>query len=211
MKLESIHTGKTREVINDGEKISTGIFKEKISGTAFVTKTGIVDDEQANLKVHGGINKAVYAYPVEHYIFWKEQRGDLEFYPGAFGENLSTTGLEESEVYVGDIFQIGEVKLSVTTPRLPCYKLGIKMKEKSFIKEFLKAERTGFYFKVLKEGNITAGDVIQKVGDDGYGLSIKELVQLHTTRKKDMELLKKAVNSPTLEEAWRSDFAKKIK
>lgn len=210
MKLLSIHIGKAKKVSHNGKTVTTGIFKNKVEGRLLVTKTGIKGDEQANLKVHGGINKAVYAYPSEHLEFWKQQRRDLEFYPGVFGENLSTSGLSEAEVCVGDIFQIGEVKLSETTPRMPCHKLGIKMKDKAFIKEFLKAERTGFYFKVLKQGEIQAGESIQKVGDDGYGLSVKELVQLHTTRKNDIELLNKAGNSPTLLEEWRSRFTEKI-
>lgn len=210
MKLLAICTGKAREVVYNGQTVTTGIFKEEISGSAFVTKTGIESDQQANLKVHGGVNKAVYAYPSEHFEYWRAKRSDLEFYPGVFGENLSTTGLDESEVCVGDIFQFGGVTLSVTTPRMPCNKLGIKMKDKGFIKEFLRAERTGFYFKVLEEGEISAGDEIKKTGSDGYGLSIKELVQLHTTRKDDMELIEKAVHSPTLIESWRSGFAKRL-
>lgn len=210
MKLKSIHTGKVRKISHNDEKVTSGIVKEPVSGKVFVTKSGLEGDQQANLKVHGGVNKAVYGYPNEHFEFWNEQRSDLEFYPGVFGENLSTSGLDEENVCVGDIFQIGEVTLSVTTPRMPCKKLGIKMKDKGFIKEFLKSERTGFYFKVLEEGEIEAGDNIQKVGDDGYGLSIRELVKLYTTHKHDISLLTKAAKSPTLQEDWRRDFAKKI-
>ncbi|MFN1834471.1 MOSC domain-containing protein [Balneola sp. MJW-20] len=210
MKIESIHIGRTKEVVHNNESIRTGIFKELVFGAQFVTKTGIRGDEQANLKVHGGIYKAVYAYPSEHYEFWKSKRPDLEFSPGRFGENLCVSGMDENEVCVGDEFQVGEVILKVTTPRMPCSKLGIKMGDMGFVKEFLQAERSGFYFSVLKEGEIEAGENISKIGDDGHGLSIKECVQLFTERKKDKELLNKAISCPSLIDSWKEDFSTQL-
>lgn len=210
MKIESIHIGKVQAISFNGETVHSGITKEAVEKKVFVTKTGIIGDEQENLKVHGGINKAVYGYPAEYYEFWKAQRLDREFYPGLFGENLSVTGMFEDQLCVGDQFKMGEVILSVTTPRMPCNKLGIKLQDKSFIKEFLQAKRSGFYFKVLQEGEIEAGMEIQKIGADGHGLTITELVELQSTRKDDVELLKKAIESPSLQDDWKQDFLERL-
>ena len=210
MKIESIHIGKVQAISYNGETVRSGITKEATEGKVFVTKTGIVGDEQQNLKVHGGINKAVYAFTEEHYDFWKKERTDKEFYPGLFGENLSVTEMFEDSVCAGDEFQIGDVILKVTTPRLPCNKLGIKMKDKGFIKEFLLSGRSGFYFQVLQEGEIEAGMEIQKIGEDGYGLTISELVELQSTKSKDEVLLQKAIDAPSLIEDWKEEFREKL-
>ena len=205
MKLNSIYVGKPREVEYNGQTVSTGIFKEEISGPVKVNFLNIEGDQQADLTVHGGRDKAVYAYPSEHYEFWKKERPDLTFAPGVFGENLSTTGLDEN-VCVGDTFKIGTVVFQVTNPRMPCYKLGIKMKDSRFIKDFMDARKNGFYLRVLEEGIIEAGDTIQKTGDDGHGLTIDEVIQLYTIRKQDVDLLEKAVNSPSLPKDWTEYF-----
>lgn len=210
MKLLSIHIGQVREVKYNGRMTTTGIFKQEVNGPKNVSFLNIEGDKQADLTVHGGENKAVYAYPAEHYDYWEEKRPDLEFYPGVFGENLSITGLKEKDVCVGDVYKIGSVVFSVTTPRLPCFKLGIKMGDPTIIRDFLLANKSGFYFKVLEEGIIEPGDAIEKVSNDGYGLSITELVALHSTEKQNKELLQKAINSPTLQDDWRDDFEVKL-
>ena len=210
MKLLSIHVGQVREVEYQGKIITTGIFKQEVSGPRKVKTLSIEGDKQADLTVHGGENKAVYAYPAEHYDFWEEKRPDLEFYPGVFGENLSITGLNEKKVCVGDVYKIGSVVFSVTTPRLPCFKLGIKMGDPTIIRDFMQANRSGFYFKVLEEGAVDAGDTIEKLSDDGYGLSIMELVDLYGAQKQNKELLQKAINSPSLQADWRDHFEVKL-
>ncbi|MEL6193586.1 MAG: MOSC domain-containing protein, partial [Bacteroidota bacterium] len=175
MKIEGIFLGQIKELEYNGRNVTTGIFKEAIEGPVKVTFLTIEGDKQADLSVHGGVDKAVYAYPTEHYNYWKKARPDLSFGHGTFGENLAVSGMEESSVFIGDEYQIGEVTFKVTTPRMPCFKLGLKMGDPTFIKDFLKAHKTGFYFKVLKEGLVDAGDSIQKIGDDGYGLSVEEV------------------------------------
>lgn len=210
MKLVSIHVGKPREVDYNGQNVSTGIFKEEISGPVRVHSLNIEGDKQADLTVHGGPDKAVYAYPIEHYDFWKKERNDLEFRPGVFGENLSVTGLNEKEVCVGDVYHVGSVVFRVTNPRMPCFKLGIKMNDTRFIKDFMDARKNGFYLRVLEEGEIEAGNEIEKTGEDGYGLTIDEVIQLYTIRKNDADLLGKAVNSPSLPEDWKEYFELKL-
>ncbi len=206
MRLESVFVGKPVKADYNGGRISTGIFKKLVEGPVKPTSFNIEGDKQADLTVHGGVDKAVYAYPVEHYDFWKKERPDLQFTPGLFGENLSTAGLDETHVCIGDVFEIGSIILQVTSPRMPCYKLGIRMNDSRFIKDFMKAEKNGFYFKVLKEGTIEAGDSILKVKQDGHRLTVAEVIQLYTTRKSDKDLLTKATTSPSLPQDWIDHF-----
>jgi len=146
-----------------GDAVSTGIFKDPVHGSVRVAFLNLEGDRQADLTVHGGPNKAVYGYPSEHYEFWRAQRGRREVRWGAFGENLTTAGLLEDDVHVGDRYRIGSAALEVTQPRVPCFKLGIKFDDQRMPKQFLQSRRTGFYFKVLEEGEIAAGDKIERL------------------------------------------------
>ena len=206
MRLESIYVGKPVEADYNGRAITTGIYKNKVEGPVKVSSFNIEGDQQADITVHGGVDKAVYAYPSEHYNFWKKEREDLHFEPSFFGENLSTTGLDEIGTCIGDVFEVGSVVLQVTSPRMPCYKLGIRMNDPGFVRDFMKAEKNGFYFKVLQEGTIDTGDEIRKVRQDGHDLTVQEVIQLHTTRKSDKDLLRKAVDSPSLPQDWIDHF-----
>ncbi len=211
MRLEHIFVGKPIEADFNGKTITTGIYKEQVKGLVRVEKTNIVGDQQADLTVHGGINKAVYAYPIEHYQFWKKERSDLSFRPGVFGENLSISGVDEETICIGDRLRLGEVELSVTSPRMPCYKLGIKLKDPGFVRDFMKAEKNGFYFKVEQEGEIASGMQIEKVSTDGYGLKISEVIQLYGSRKNEKALLEKAINSPSIPADWRDYFEVRLR
>jgi MOSC domain-containing protein YiiM len=146
-------------------RVATGIHKQPVAGSATVRKSGIVGDEQADLSVHGGPDKAVYAYPSEHYGFWAAQRlktlkREEPLAPGAMGENLTLQGILEKDVWVGDRLAIGGVVLEVTEPRSPCYKFGIKMGFSHAIKLMVQSGASGFYLRVLQEGNLQAGDVV---------------------------------------------------
>lgn len=210
MKLQSIFVGKLKEVTFQGKKVATSIFKYQVKGQVRVHDTYLEGDKQADLTVHGGVDKAVYAYPLEHYEFWKSERPDLNFEAGVFGENLSVTDMNEEDVCIGDIYQIGTSQFSVTSPRMPCFKLGIKMNDPGFVKEFMQARRTGFYFKVLEEGSIQSGDTIEKLSVDGHGLTINDVVLLYSTERKNKELLQKAISAASLPDDWREFFVKRI-
>ena len=210
MKLLSIHVGRSKTVVYQGKEISTGIFKEEIKGQVKVNKLNLEGDQQADLSVHGGVDKAVYVYPFEHYAFWQKERSDLAFSAGIFGENLSITGLDETQVCIGDVFKIGTAVFSVTIPRLPCFKLGIKMNDKTFVKDFLQAERTGFYFKVQTEGIIQANDSIEKISTDSNQLSVREVFRLYYVEKDNSTLLKKAIHTQSLPDDWKEFFQKKL-
>src|SRR6266851_5832454 len=166
MKLISLNVALPRIVEYNGEPVATGIFKESVQGPVMLRTLNLDGDRQADLSVHGGVSKAVYAYPSEHYEFWKREFTDMELPYGMFGENFTTEGLFEDAVNVGDRFRVGQTELMVTEPRMPCYKLGIKFGRSDIIKKFLQSRRTGFYFAVLKDGRVEAGDEIELISRD---------------------------------------------
>ena len=161
MRVMSVNVGMPREVDRRGMKILTGIFKEPVASRLAVRRLNIEGDGQADLTVHGGPDKAVYAYPSEHYGPWREQLG-RELAPGMFGENLTTEGLLEDAVHIGDEFRVGTARLVVTQPRLPCFKLGIRFGDPGIVKSFVRAGKPGIYFSVLEEGEVAAGDPIER-------------------------------------------------
>jgi len=142
-------------------KVLSGIIKNPVAGSVIVGKLNLDGDRQADLSVHGGEDKAVYVYPSEHYAFWRKQYPGVKLDWGTFGENLTTVGILESDVHIGDELAIGSAKFQVTQPRFPCFKLGIRFNDQEVIKTFLDSERTGFCLKVVKEGRIKAGDPIK--------------------------------------------------
>lgn len=161
MKLVSLNVGLPREVEWRGEMVTTAIFKLPVTGPMAVKALSLAGDRQADLTVHGGERKAVYAYPSEHYAYWRAELPDADLAYGAFGENLTTSGLLETELGPGDILDIGTAAFTVTIPRMPCYKLGLRFDRLDMVKRFWLSRRCGFYLSVLREGIITAGDAIR--------------------------------------------------
>ena len=158
-KIISVNVGSPRSIQYGDRIVSTGIFKIPVNGRIRVGNLGLEGDGQADLTVHGGPGKAVYAYPSEHYVFWEDELQTMLPY-GMFGENLTTEGLLEESVSVGDRFQVGSAELIVTQPRFPCYKLGIKFSRMEIVKQFQASGRSGFYLSVAKEGEVEASDSI---------------------------------------------------
>ena len=173
-RLRSICVGGPREVEWRGDIYTTSIFKEPVEGRVRLNRLNLAGDKQSDLSVHGGPNKAVYAYPSEHYPYWREELPNFPLPWGAFGENFTTDGLIETEVCIGDRFRIGTAELVVTQPRMPCYKLGIRFDRADMVKRFVKAGRSGFYLKVVAEGEVGAGDPITLVERDQNGISVAE-------------------------------------
>jgi MOSC domain-containing protein YiiM len=210
MKLVSLNVGLPRIVESNGEPVTTGIFKNPASGPVMLHTLNLDGDRQADLTVHGGVSKAVYGYPVEHYEFWKRELPDMELPYGMFGENFTTEGLLEDAVNVGDRFRIGEAELMVTEPRMPCYKLGIKFGRTDIIRRFLQSRRTGFYFAVMKEGVVEAGDEFELLSRDGNAITIADITRLYAFEKDDMETLRRVVKLEALSESWRGYFLKQL-
>lgn len=168
-------------------------------------------DRQADLTVHGGISKAVYGYPVEHYEFWRRELPDMQLPYGMFGENFTTEGLLEDALNVGDRFRLGGAELMVTEPRMPCYKLGIKFGRSDIIRRFLQSRRTGFYFAVVKEGEVEAGDEFALISRDDNEITIADITRLYAFEKDDAETLRRVVKLGALSESWREYFQKQLR
>ena len=211
MKIISLNVGKPRLVIVNEQPVSTGIFKEPIDGRVMLRTLNLDGDRQADLSVHGGPYKAVYVYPSEHYPFWKNELPDMELPWGMFGENLTTTGLLETETHIGDRFRVGTAEVKVTQPRLPCYKLGIRFQRNDIIKRFLVSERTGFYLSVLKEGEVGAGDEFELLERNTSDVRVVDVVRLYSSDRRDLDLLRRAIASESLPGSWREHFRERLR
>ena len=211
MKLVSINVSEPREVEWKGRKVTTGIFKEPVAGRVAVRTLNLDGDAQADLSVHGGPSKAVYAYPSEHYGRWRGELDDMELPWGMFGENLTTEGLLEDEVSIGDRFTIGTATLQVTEPRVPCYKLAVRFGRADIVRLFLASGRSGFYFRVLEEGEIETGDEIEPVSRNSSDVTVADIMRLYTTEKTNTELLRRAISVSALGEGWRGYFEHQLK
>jgi MOSC domain-containing protein YiiM len=206
MKLLSVNVGMPREVVWKRKTVRTGIFKEPVRDRVMVGLLNLDGDGQADFSVHGGADKAVYVYPFEHYDYWQSELPHTELTPGSFGENFTTTGLKEEELNIGDRFQISTVKLMVTQPRLPCYKLGIRFGRLDMVKRFLGSRRAGFYSRVLQEGEVEPGDAVKLVSRDRSNISVADIIQLYVREQENPELLYRAAQLEALPENWRNYF-----
>jgi MOSC domain-containing protein YiiM len=209
MRVVSLNVGLPREVEWRGRTVLTSIYKAPVDRRLRVTSLNIEGDRQSDLSVHGGVDKAVYAYPAEHYEFWRGELPRAELPWGAFGENLTTEGVLE-DVRIGDRFRIGSAEFVVTQPRMPCFKLGIRFGRPDILKTFLRSGRSGFYFAVTKEGEVGAGDPIEPIARAHEGLTVAEVVRLYTVDAENQELLRRAVQTSALPGSWRDYFRERL-
>jgi len=210
MNILSVNVGQPRAIFHEGRPLCTGIFKLPVEGRVQVAVLNLAGDRQADLTVHGGPSKAVYAYPAEHYAFWRHEFAGGAFPWGSFGENLTTAGIFEEELYIGDRLCAGSVELVVTQPRLPCYKLNVRFNRNDMAKRFLRSRRTGFYCAVAREGNIGAGDTIQFLSRDENRVSVADITRLYASGKNDFAGMRRAVSVPDLPESWRDYFHERL-
>jgi MOSC domain-containing protein YiiM len=211
VRVVSVNVGKVREITWRGRTLRTGIFKEPVEGAAAVDRLGIAGDRQVDRSVHGGEDKAVYAYPLEHYRFWSGQLPRHDLAPGAFGENLTTEGLLEEDVEIGDRFRIGSAELQATWPRLPCHKLAARFDDPGMIRRFLRSLRSGFYLAVLAGGRVRAGDPIERIGRGPGGLTVTDVVRLHLPGPPDVGALRRAAGHEALSEERRERFRRQLR
>ena len=206
MKLVSLNVGRPQEKLWNGKTVLTSIFKKPVSGRRRVSYLNIEGDEQADLKVHGGVNKAVYAYDLSHYAHWKKilPRDDWEY--GMFGENLTTSGLVDDKVRVGNIYQVGSAKLQVVQPRFPCIKINIRFNLPDMIERFIAQGRNGIYCKVLEEGFIEQEDPIQLVELSPYPVTVSQYAECYYSKGADRQVLQTLISIPFLPERHRTVF-----
>ncbi len=210
MKLLSLNVGRPRLTTYQGNTINTGIFKQSVSGPVQLRTLNLDGDQQADLRVHGGPYKAVYAYPSEHYPFWRQEFPELDLPWGMFGENFTTSGLAEDDLHIGDRFQIGSAIVMVRQPRMPCYKLAAKFQRDDMLQRFLLSGRSGFYFSVEQEGSVAVEDTFALLKQNKNGITISEMNRLYAREKYNQELLQKAIHTEALPEDWREYLRERL-
>lgn len=207
MKLHSIYASQKKTLQWKDQTIETGILKTPLTGKVQVDSSGILSDVQVDRKHHGGEFKALYSYALEDYEYWRQSRGaDLPF--GAFGENLLTEGLNEQSVFIGNRYRIGNVEGVVTQPRFPCRVLSARFQDHGIMKEFLQRGRFGIYFKVLKEGEIEAGDAIELLQSHPAEVGFHELAQLYLGKHPDPGRIQKIQGEEFWDPYWDSKLLK---
>ena len=209
-RVVSVNVGLPRLVAWRGRQVSTGIFKSPVDHPLQVRQLNIDGDGQADLSVHGGPDKAIYAYPVEHYAWWQAQLGTSELAWGQFGENLTTSGLLETDVHIGDRFRIGTAEVVVTQPRLPCYKLGVRFGRSDMPKRFLASHRSGFYFRVLKEGDVAPGGLVELLAAEPHRMSDAEVNDLYLADVPPPATVERALLVDALPEDWKDEFQARL-
>jgi len=210
VQLVSVNVGLPREVDWHGRVVRTSIWKSPVEGPVRVASLNLEGDEQSDLSVHGGAEKAVYAYPREHYEYWGRELPGKDLPWGAFGENFTTEGLLEPDVRIGDRIRAGSAEFLVTQPRMPCFKLGVRFGRDDMVKRFLRSGRTGFYLAVLREGEVTRGHPIEFAGRDDHGVTVADIAALYAHDMDNEDLLRRAVEVPALPESWRGYFRKRL-
>ncbi len=205
MKVLSVNVGTPKQYDWMGQTVTTSIFKFPVDGEVAVAKLDLAGDEQADLMVHGGADKAVYAYPYEHYAYWIEH-GIKPLKMGNFGENLTIEGLLETDIHIGDELEIGSARFVVTQPRMPCYKLQVRFNRPEMTKVFYYSRRFGFYLKVIREGALQADTPISIVQRDANAVSVTDLIALYTGDNPDAGVLQRVIAVDALPEAWRLDL-----
>ena len=209
MTIVSVNVGTPKPVRVGDQTVLTSIWKSPVTGRVAVRPHNLAGDTQADLTVHGGPYKAVYCYPEEHYAYWSEQLPDTELVPGNFGENLTTRGVLENEVCIGDRLRFGTAVLQVTQPRMPCFKLGIRFGRPDILKRFWNAGRSGIYFSIVEEGNLAAGDAIEPLERAPGGITVADVVALYKREKNSPELIERALGAP-LYGGWKQGIRERL-
>jgi MOSC domain-containing protein YiiM len=207
MKLISVNVGLPREVTWHVRAVQTSIWKKPVQGRVHVATLNLDGDRQSDLSVHGGVDKAVYVYPSEHYAYWRGELPGTELPWGMFGENFTSAGLLEN-VQIGDRFRVGSAEVIISEPRVPCYKLSLKFGRADMVKRFLASGRTGFYVMVAKEGMVQAGDAIELLSRVNHSVTVADVTRLYASKQADPATLRRAVDLEALSHAWR-DFLRR--
>jgi len=210
MELLSVNISPPKEVVHGGKTVTTGIFKVPADGRVMLRRLNLDGDGQADLVGHGGIYKAAYAYSVENYDYWERELGRTHFTFGQFGENLTVEGMLEDEIHVGDVFRAGGALVEVTQPRVPCYKLGVKMGLRGFEKMFLASCRVGFYLRVVEEGEVGAGDDLDRIRTDPERMTVRQICHLLYFDSENLEGARKALRIRALSPGWRQSFKERL-
>jgi MOSC domain-containing protein YiiM len=206
----SVNVSSGQLVEYDGMPVPTGIFKTSVDGRVRVHRLGLDGDRVVDLTVHGGEWKAVYAYSWEHYAWWEKELPHADLEPGAFGENLTIAGLDEEDIAVGDVLEVGEAQLVAIQPRQPCFKLGIRFGDPQMVKRFHESGRWGIYFRVAREGMIARGDAVTVVARAARRLPVPELYRIRHGAARPADEIRQALAVPDLAPRWREILSAKL-
>jgi MOSC domain-containing protein YiiM len=210
VELLAVNLAVVETLEHNGRQVPTGIYKRPVEGSIRATALGLVGDVQVDRENHGGSDKAIYAYTVENYRYWSTVLGQAPFPFGQFGENFTVTAMPDEAVHLGDVFRIGSILVEVTQPRIPCFKLGIKMGDPAFVKAFLHSGRLGFYLRVLEDGEVRAGDDIVRIREDSERLTIRDSALAQVKGPEQKTMIVRALKVPALSQAWRDDLEKRL-
>ncbi|RIV24954.1 MOSC domain-containing protein [Fibrisoma montanum] len=205
-RIVSVNVGLPQVIEWQGKPVSTGIFKSPVTTRLRISRLNVAGDQQADLSVHGGPDKAVYAYDIDHYAYWKQQLDWPDWTYGLFGENLTTDGLPDPVVYIGSVYRVGSARLQVAQPRFPCFKLNARFNDRSMVRTFSNAMRCGIYFRVLDEGDVQAGDSITLEEEPDRSLSIRDVAEVYFSRSANSERMDQLVNHPFLAKNLKNHF-----
>jgi len=208
MQIISTNIAKSTTIEWRGQQIETGIYKYPVEFPIYLGKEDVVNDQVIDRRYHGGPDKACYLYSANHYPFWKTRYPDLDWQWGMFGENLTVQGLSETEVCIGNIYQVGEAIVQVTQPRQPCFKLGIRFGDQKVVDDFWNLPFPGVYVRVLQSGNVKKGDELELIDRNADGLSISRIFSIFRSASIDLELILKALGNQLLAESCRRDIQK---
>ncbi len=207
MKIISLQVGLPRTVHYVNRDVTTSIFKSPVRGPRLLRRTNLDGDLQSDLTVHGGKNKAVYAYPSEHYEYWRKELPGVDLTWGNFGENFTTEGLTEENARIGDQFRIGGAVVRVAQPRFPCYKLGIRFDRADMVKRFWASKRSGIYFSVVEEGLVDAGDTFERIHEDERRISVADINRAYENPRDNLALIQRIVSLEVLPSGLHDEFA----
>ena len=210
MKLLSVNVSLPREISHGGRTVTTGIFKEPVDGRVMLGTLNLEGDGQADLVGHGGVYKAAYVYSMENYAYWERELGRSDFGYGQFGENFTVEGMADEAIHIGDVFRIGDALVEVSQPRVPCFKLAIRMGIDGFEHVLLSSNRVGFYLRVLEEGEVGAGDTIERVEVSSAGVTVAEMNNLLYFDLGNLEGARKALGIKALSPGWRGSFENRL-
>ena len=205
MRVKILSIGLPKKEVFLGKELTTGICKKPVDGPRLLTKQGFEGDGVGDLKHHGGSDKAVCVYSIDHYPWWERVLG-ITLPQAAFGENLSVEGMREEDVCIGDIYRIGTTEVQVSQPRQPCKTLAARYGREDFVKQVVDSGRTGFYFKVINEGRVQAGDEITLVQRDPRGVSITYANQIYHHDRRNRDGIEKVLSVPALSASWQKSF-----
>lgn len=211
MKIISTNIAKPTTINWDGHKVTTGIYKTPTNNPIYLGTEAVKDDEVSDRMVHGGEFKACYLFSEVHYQYWKYLYPNLDWNWGMFGENLTVSELDETQIYIGDIYKIGDALVQVTQPREPCFKFGVKFGSQSVLKQFIEHGFSGTYIRVLEEGLVKTGDTFKLIEHQENSLTTAQFFNLLFAKNKNQYLLEKAIRNDALPQSKRDKLKQYIK